>query len=77
MAIQPFTFLILVCKSFVIDTVRLVTMNLVKGKRNLRWQLACLALAFTCAALRTAPVFAGGKVPVDPEYQPKPRVPVG
>lgn len=59
------------------NTVRLVTMNLAKGKRSLRWQLACLALALTCAALRTAPVFAGGKVPVDPEYQPEPRVPVG
>lgn len=70
-------FLIPVCRSFVLNTVRLVTMNHAKGKRNPRWQLACLALAFTCAALRTVPVFAGGKVPVDPEYQPEPRVPIG
>lgn len=51
--------------------------KLATGERSPRWQLACLALLLACAALRTAPVDAGGKVPVDPEYQPEPRVPVG
>lgn len=46
-------------------------------ERSPRWQLACLALVFACAALRTAPVAAGGKVPVDPEYQPEPGIPTG
>ena len=52
-------------------------MKLATGERNLRWHLACLALTIACAALAPAPVSAGGKVPVDPEYQPAARVPVG
>ena len=46
-------------------------------KRSGRWCAAGVALVFACAALQTAPVAAGGKVPVDPEYQPAPRIPVG
>ena len=52
-------------------------MKLATGERNPRWHSTCLALTLACAALAPAPVFAGGKVPVDPEYQPAARVPVG
>lgn len=56
---------------------RVTRIELVKADHGRRWHLACLALAFACTAMRATPVFAGGKVPVDPEYQPEPRVPVG